>query len=148
MDRIMIPSDGWILVCDGAKAQILRNQGDAVKVHLVTVESFDQKLPSAHEMGADRPGRVHQSQGTGRSANEETDWHEAGEHEFIGKTVARVDVLVREHKVASLVVVAPPRALGLLRKHLTPTLSAVITDQINKDLAQLSVHDIQQHLTA
>ena len=148
MDRIMIPSNGWILVCDGAKAQILRNEGDALKVHLVTVESFDQKLPAAHDMGTDRPGRVYQSQGGSRSATEETDWHEQGERDFIGGTVAKLDTLVREHKVASLVIVAPPRALGVLRKHLTSALTSVITDQINKDLAQLSVHDIQKHLTA
>jgi protein required for attachment to host cells len=133
MDRIMIPSNGWILVCDGAKAQILRN---------------DQKLPAAHDMGTDRPGRVHHTQGGASSATEETDWHEEGERAFIGHTVERLDALVRDHKVASLVVIAPPRALGVLRKHLTPALTSVITDQINKDLAQLSVHEIQKHLTA
>jgi protein required for attachment to host cells len=142
----MIPANCWILVCDGAKAQILRNDGDERKVHLVTVESFDQKLPAAHDMGADKPGRMHQSQGESRSSNEETDLHEQGEHNFIAHTVARMDVLAREHKVAALVIVAPPRALGVLRKHLTQGLNAVITEQINKDFAQLSVHDIQAHL--
>lgn len=148
MDRIMIPSDGWILVCDGAKAQILRNDGDARKIHLVTVEILTESHPPAHELGADRPGRVHQSQGASRSASEQTDFHDAGEHTFIGRTVETLDALVRAHKVASLVVVAPPRALGVLRKHLTPALNGIITDQINKDLTQLSVEDIEQHLTA
>jgi protein required for attachment to host cells len=148
MDRISIPANGWVLVCDGAKAQILRNEGDALKVQLATFESFDQKLPAAHDMGSDKPGRVHQSQGPSRSSNAETDPHEEGEQDFIVQTVARLDALVREHKVASLVIVAPPRALGVLRKHLSPALSAVVTDQINKDYAQLSVHEIQKHLTA
>ena len=47
-----------VLVTDGAKAIILRNEGDALAPELKTVRSLQAKVPAAHDLGADRPGRT------------------------------------------------------------------------------------------
>jgi protein required for attachment to host cells len=148
MQLMRLPSEGWVLVCDGARAQILRNAGDAVTPHLVEVEISEQHLPAAHDMGSERPGRVHQSQGASRSSNEILDLHAAGEAAFIAATVARLDVLAREHAVKSLIVVAPPKVLGLLRGELTLALRLILTNELGRDLAHFSAGDIEKHLAA
>lgn len=146
MERAMIPWQGWVVVLDGAKALMLRNDGDAELVNLKTVDVFEEHQPPAHELGTDRPGRVHQSHGTARSATEETDFHEAGEAAFIAGIAAGLDRAVREHAIKSLTVVAPPKALGVLREHLTPAVRAVVGKEIAKDLVHLSTGEIEKHL--
>lgn len=146
MELVRIPTGGWVLACDGGKAQILRNDGDTHAIRLVAVEVFEQHLPAAHDMGTDRPGRVYQSQGDARSSTEQTDPHEAGEIAFLSHTIEALDQLVRTHAVKSLVVVAPPDCLGILRKHFTPGLRAIISHEIGKDLAHFATEDIARHL--
>jgi protein required for attachment to host cells len=148
MDFIRIPTGGWVLVCDGAKALILRNDGTVDALHLVPVDIAVQDLPAAHEMGTERPGRVHQSQGDARSSNEIEDLHQAGELAFLIRTAATLDAMVRDHVVKSLVVVAPAQALGVLRGHFTPAVTALVTAELGRDLARLSTREIETHLAA
>lgn len=148
MNDVTLSSGGWVLVCDGAKALIFHNSGTALKPHLELVDVATQKLAAAHDLGTDRPGRVHQSVGTARSANEQTDWHDVGETDFLTATVQTLDTLVAEHHVKNLVIVAPPKALGILRTRLTPALKAVLTAELGKDLVGHTTHDIELHLAA
>jgi protein required for attachment to host cells len=146
MNEVTLPSGSWILVCDGAKALIFSNSGSPVKPRLELVDVAVQKLAMAHDLGTDRPGRVHQSVGSARSANEQTDWHDVGETEFLHATVQTLDALVIEHHVKSLVIVAPPKALGILRTRLTPALKAILTAELGEDLVGHTTHDIELHL--
>jgi len=66
MDKLTIPRHALVLVCDGARALLFRNAGDAELVNLETVEHFAVSVPPAHDLGTDRPGRVHQSHGAAR----------------------------------------------------------------------------------
>ncbi len=49
-------------------------------------------------------------------------------------------------EVKSLVIVAPPRALGVLRQAYPHTLRAAVQAEIDKDLVRLPVHEIEKHL--
>lgn len=148
MSELSRSSGSWVLVCDGAKALIFNNTGSAVQPRLEVIDVAVQKLAMAHDLGTDRPGRVHQSAGSGRSSTEETDFHEAGEAEFLATTVQTLDALVAEHHVKNLVIVAPPKALGILRTRLTPGLKAILTAELGKDLVGHPTHDIERHLAA
>lgn len=148
MEHMRVPRKSWVVVCDGARAIILRNEGDAELLNLKTVEAFDEKHPSTAELGTDRPGRVYQSQGKARSSNEETDWHNEAEIAFLGRVADTLDRLVGEHAVKSLIVIAPPKALGVLRGHFKPHVQAVISAELAKDLTSLTVGEIEKHLAA
>ena len=43
MSGLSIRNGEWVVVCDGAKALVLRNDGDAKFPNLKTVEVFEQK---------------------------------------------------------------------------------------------------------
>ncbi|ODA66094.1 Protein required for attachment to host cells [Methyloligella halotolerans] len=143
-----IPWKGWVVVCDGSKALMLRNEGDDELINLQVVEVDEEKHAATHEMGTDRPGRVQESAVTGRSAVEQTDWHERAEIEFLGRVAEKLDAMIDSHDIKHLVLVAPPRALGRIREQLTDKVKNVIDTEIDKDLTNLPVDQIEKHVTA
>ncbi|MFD0986050.1 baeRF12 domain-containing protein [Methyloligella solikamskensis] len=146
MARHGIPWKGWVVVCDGSKALMLQNEGDAELINLKVVEVFEEEHAATHELGTDKPGRVQESAVTGRSAMEQTDWHERAEIEFLGKIAEKLDGMIDTHEIKHLVLVAPPRALGRIRDHLTDKVTKVIDTQIDKDLVNLPVDEIEKHV--
>lgn len=147
MDAIKLPAGVWVVVCDGRKALVLENVGDADYPDLRTRASKVQDAPSTADLGVDRPGRVHQSANSRRSAMEQTDWHDEAEKAFVTDLVRRLDAALHANEVKQLVIVAPPRALGVMRKAYTGRLKAALHAEIAKDLTAVPVHKIESHLT-
>jgi protein required for attachment to host cells len=147
MDSITLPAKSLVIVCDGAKAILLRNEGNAETVKLHAVETFDEKHAPTHELGTDRPGRVHASQGAA-SGSDGPDWHEDAEAGFLGRMATMLDKIVTEQSVTHLVVVAPPKALGILRGLFTAPVQKVIQAEIAKDYTGMPVNEIEKHLAA
>jgi protein required for attachment to host cells len=138
----------WVVVCDGAKALVLENAGDALAPNLKTREVYEQNNPPTHDQGTDAPGRSHNSLGAGRSAVSQTDWHDRAEQAFLTGLAKTLDAEISAGLVKSIVMVAPPRALGFLRQAYSPALSAAIRIEIDKDLVKIPVYQIEKHLTA
>jgi protein required for attachment to host cells len=148
MSKLKILQGEWILVCDGAKALVLENIGDEMFPNLKTKEVYQQDDPATHEQGTDAPGRSFQSVGTARSAMEQTDWHSQGERRFLEKLVTRLDAALQAGETKSVVIAAPPRALGVLRQLYTQGLRNALRAEIDKDLVKFPVHEIEKHLAA
>jgi protein required for attachment to host cells len=147
-DLTMIHKDEWVVVCDGAKALILQNAGDAKFPNLKTLEVFEQKDLPTHELGAGPPGRAFSPAGHGgRSAVSQTDWHDQAEHDFLVKLAHHLDAAVTSGKAKSVIVVASPRALGVLRPAYSHALKAAVRAEVHKDLVKMPVHEIEKHLT-
>jgi protein required for attachment to host cells len=77
---------------------------------------------------------------------EQTDWHEQAEQRFLQSLAAHLDAAVNSGQAKSLIVVAPPRALGVLRQAYSHNLRAALRAEIDKDLVSLPVHQIERHL--
>ena len=146
MSGVKIAQGEWVLVCDGAKALVLENVGDEKFPDLKTREVYEQEDPKTREQGTDAPGRSINSIDARRSAMEQTDWHDQAEHRFLTGLADHLDAAVNSGQAKSLIVVAPPRALGVLRKAYSNNLRAVLRAEIDKDLVGLPVHQIEQHL--
>jgi protein required for attachment to host cells len=136
----------WVVVCDGRKTIVLENIGDEQYPDLRTKSALEAEDAPTSALGTDRPGRVHQSVGSARSGVEQTDWHDRDEQEFLHALAARLDKAVQAKAVTHLVIVAPPRALGVLRKAFSPHVKDAILAEIDKDLAAHPVSDIEKHL--
>lgn len=148
MSKLKLHPGAWIVVCDGAKALVLENVGDEKFPNLRTKEVYQQDDLPTHEQGSDAPGRSVQSFGTARSAMEQTDWHTQGERRFLEKLAVRLDAAVQAGDTKSLVIVAPPRALGVLRHVYTHGVRGALVAEIDKDLVKLPLHEIEKHLAA
>lgn len=146
MGELMIDKDAWVVVCDGAKALVLQNRGNRLSPDLVTKEVYEQADPKTSELGTDKPGRAFNSVGGRRSAVEQTDWHDQEEHKFLARLAQRLDRAVQTGEVHSLIVVAPPRAIGVLRREFTQHVRQAIKAEVEKDYVKMPVDQIVRHL--
>src|SRR5512135_3347304 len=148
MSELLIRHGEWVVVCGGAKALVLENAGDAKFPNLKMREVYEQKDMPTRLLGADKPGRTHSSVGQNSSAVTQTDWHNQAEQAFLTHLAQKLDAEVVAGKVKSLILVAPPRALGMIRHAYSHDLRGAIRTEIDKDLVKHPVHDIEKHLTA
>lgn len=135
-----------VLVTDGAKALVMRNEGDAITPDLKLVRSYSQDNPPTREQGTDKPGRTNESTGTRRSSMETPDWHEIAEAEFVARIAEDMNRDLRAGDYENLIVVAPPVALGVYRKSVAPAVAKVTMAEIDKDLVKHTAADITAHV--
>lgn len=147
MKKLKIEAGDWIIVCDGRKSLILENKGDRVFPNLRMVETQEHDNPPARELGTSAPGRVHSSVGTARSAVEQTDWHKQAEQAFLVNLVRRLDSALSDGKTRHLIIVAPPRALGILRQGYSEPVRKAVRAEIEKDYVKIPVYEIEKKLT-
>jgi protein required for attachment to host cells len=146
MTKIHIPHDAIVFVGDGCKALFLRNDGDEKFPNLRTERVFLDHNPPTHEQGTDKPGRSFSSVGHGRSAVEQTDWHDLEQHRFARVVAEALEKLMRERHVKALVIAAPPRTLADLRQALHKDVKAGIIAEIDKDFTGQPIYEIEKHL--
>jgi protein required for attachment to host cells len=148
MSKPKIRHGDWVVVCDGKKALVLENVGDEWLLDLKTREVFEHVGHKTCELGTDAPGRAFNSVGSTRSAMEQTDWHDQEEQRFLHRLSSHLDAAVIAGKAKSLIVVAPPRALGVLRNAFSSHVVGAVRGEIDKDFVKMPVHEIEKHLTA
>ncbi|MEX2647433.1 MAG: host attachment protein [Alphaproteobacteria bacterium] len=134
----------WVLVADGGRARVLAGRGLGKGLDLVMEREADLKRTS--ELGTDRPGRSFESATTARHAYAEPDYHREQEQVFLRGLVDYLDAQRTAGRYQSLVIVAPPTALGDLRKAIGTRLGGLVKAEINKDLTKVSAHDLPSHL--
>jgi protein required for attachment to host cells len=130
-----IPRNTHVLVMDGGKLLLFKNDGDEAQPVLSIVEHRLQESAATRDQGSDGPGTSFESVGPGRSSYEQTDFHQLDEDQF---AIDAADMLEREvlaSRIGALIIMAPPRTLGELRKHLHGEVKNRVIGEIAKDLA-------------
>jgi protein required for attachment to host cells len=77
---------------------------------------------------------------------QQTDWHDQAERAFVRSISARLDKALLANETKSLIVVAAPRALGMLREAFTDRVRAAILEEIDHDLVKLPTFEIEKRL--
>lgn len=140
-----IANGTWVLVADGERFLMLRNQGDAERLDLRVVEHAEVDNPPTREQGTDRPGRLSDA-APGRSAVEVTDWHALEKARFAADMADRLRRWALDGRFDRLVVVADPRTLGELRAGYHKAVAERLTGEVDKDLTQFPVEKIERVL--
>lgn len=148
MPRMKIANGTWILVGDGRKAMVLRNDGLAETPNLHCIATREQTNPPTRDQGSDAPGRAFASSGGMRSAVETTDWHDLEEKRFAAAVAADLNAAAHDGRFEHLIVVAPPRILAELRQDLSGEARAKVRAEIDKDLTRHTIADIETILMA
>ena len=148
MKEIKIASEALVVVGDGEKALFLRNKGGPEEIRLEVEHILGHENLATHEQGTDKPGRAFASAGTARSAMEETDWHQLGEDRFAVDIADTLYRLAHANKFEALVVVAPPKVLGNLRKAFHKEVADRIRGELPKDLTSHPIPDIEKLLAS
>jgi protein required for attachment to host cells len=142
-----LPHDALVLVVDGRKLLFLRNHGDAERIDLRVESHREQENPADRDQKSDAPGTGNPSAGIGRDTYEEVDFHQLAEDRFAAEAAEMLRKLALAHRFEFLVVVAPPKTLGELRKHYHKEVTARLRGEIAKDLTGRTVPDIERVLT-
>jgi protein required for attachment to host cells len=142
-----IAHDTLVLVADGGKALLFRNEGDEKFLVLKTLCHEETATPPNQAIGSDRPGRSFSSHDGRRSAYQETDWHRAAEEQF-ARQAAEILFEAAHESDADLVMISPPRFLGWLRDFLPKELHERVVAEIPKDLVHRDTNDIAKAIDA
>lgn len=143
-----IAHNSLVLVGDGQKALFLRNRGNALRVDLVVEWILEQDNPATREQGTDRPGRSIASLGFARSAMEEADWHHIAKERFANEIAKALYRHAHANLFEKLVIIAPPKILGKLRKAFHPEVIDRIAAEIPKELTSHPVSEIGRLVAA
>jgi len=139
-----LPHDALVLVADGRKVLFFRNHGDEDQIDLRT-EAHDAReyQRKDREIKTDAPGLVQQSFGSGRSTYEETDFQQQEEDRWIKDAAEELKERALRNDFDALAIVAPPKALGVLRKCLHKEVEKRLVCTINKEMSGRPVPDIE-----
>lgn len=141
-----IPNKALVVVTDGRKLLFLRNHGDENQIDLRT-EAHDERADlSDSELKTDAPGTSFQSYSPGRSSYEETDFHQQEEDRWVRDAADELKKRALRNDFDALVIIAPPKALGVLRKDLHKEVERRVVATYNKEMTDRPVSDIEDLL--
>jgi protein required for attachment to host cells len=138
-----LPHNALVLVADGRKMLFFRNHGDENQIDLRT-ESHDARQDRKERyFRTDAPGTVKQSFGFGHSTYEETDFQQQEEDRWIKDAAEELKGRALRGDFDALAVVAPPKALGVLKKCLHKEVERRLVLTVNKEMSGRPVPDIE-----
>ena len=138
-----LPHNALVLVADGRKMLFFRNQGDEGQIDLRTEAHDQRKELKDREITSDAPGTVQQSFGYGRSTYEETDFQQQEEDRWIKDAAEELKERALRNDYDALAIVAPPKALGVLRKCLHKEVEKRVVCTANKEMSGRPIPDIE-----
>jgi protein required for attachment to host cells len=146
--QMRVPHNSYVMVADGRKMLFFRNEGDADLPNLQVVRVEEKENPANRDQMSDAPGRTFSSNGSGRSAYENTDFHELEESRFATETADMLKRRAMAGEYEKLFIIAPPRTLGELRKHYHKEVANRLVAEIPKDLTGHPVAEIERIISA
>jgi protein required for attachment to host cells len=133
----------WIVAADSSRARVLQVAG---RERLVEIE--DMLNPAGRmdnrELTTDAHPRLRGTSGPGSDRQEMT----ATEHEtelFAKRLGEYLDKARNQHRYDELVLVAPPKFLGLIRKELGKEVEKLVADELPKDLSWFNARDLEKY---
>ncbi len=141
-----LSNETWVLIADGEKALFLVNEGDGEYPVLRVRHEEQQENPSDREQSANRPGRQHQRVGEGRSAYDDTDWHELAKERFADHLAELLYERAHRGAFDRIVLVAAPKVLAELRSKIHKEVADRVVGEVPKTLTNHPVDEIEKIL--
>lgn len=138
-----LPNNALVLVADGTKVLFLRNNGDENQIDLRTEAHDEREDRKDRDIKTDAPGTQGQSAGYGRPAMDETDFHQQEEDRWIDEAAEELKRRALRNDFDALAIVAPPKALGHLRKKLHKEVEKRVVCTANKEMSGRPIPDIE-----
>ena len=138
----------WVLIADGEKALFLINEGDVQNTDLQVLRKEEQDNPPNREQAANRRGRVHQSTNHGKSAYEDTDWHQLGKERFAQDLAEYLYRQAHKGQYTHLVLCAAPDVLAILRDEIHQEVRNRVIAEVPKTLTNHPIDEVAKIIRA
>ena len=149
-------NDCWVIVADGARARFMaleRRAGEPPRAAVRLVESARLSNPGHTVRGRRATRKIKSGRDTGGriAPHGYTDHREPHEAELLRRFASRIAeqaaALVAAGKASSMVLVADPRMLGMLRSALEPVAKAGVTlRELARDYTWCTAPQLQRYL--
>ena len=135
----------WILAANGSCARLFKV---ATTGGLEEIEDFTNPANRQHErdLTSDRYGRAMSSASGHSESYQEPSVRQREQESFARELGERLEKALRNHEFDSLYLVCGPRFIGLLRKHLHPSVVSAVKLEVHKNLATHPLQEIRAHL--
>ena len=138
-----LPHNALVLVADGRKTLFFRNRGDENQIDLRT-EAHDARTDRKNgDLRTDAPGTTQQSFGYGHSTYEETDFQQQEEDRWIKDAADELKARALRNDFDALAIIAPPKALGVLKKCLHKEVEKRLVCTVNREMSGRPVPEIE-----
>ena len=144
-----LPNNALVLVADGRKMLLFRNHGDENQIDLRTEAHDEREDRKDREIKTDAPGNAaagFPGGDTHRPTMSETDFHQQEEDRWVKDAAAELKKRALRNDFDALAVIAPPKALGVLRKELHKEVERRIVLTLNKEMTDRPIPDIEELL--
>jgi protein required for attachment to host cells len=146
----------WVVAADASRARVLQVAGPE---RLVEIENLPNPEGRAHDrdLQTDAEPRFNGHGGVGKAGTAPTggpgsDRETQGPREHAAATFARrvgdyLEKARTDHRYDELVVIAPPKFLGALRKEMGKEVEKLVAGEMPKDLSWLSQRELEGYFT-
>lgn len=141
-----LPNGALVMVADGKKMLFLRNQGDVNQIDLRTEAHDEREDRKDSEIKTDAPGAQSPRVGVGRDTMDETDFHQQAEDRWVKDAAEELRRRALRNDFESLAIIAPPKALGVLRKKLHKEVEKRLVMTLNKEMTDRPIPEIEDLL--
>lgn len=138
----------WVLITNTNDCRIYKFERKPVTLSLIQEIQHPENKLKEQDLVSDRPGHYNTS-GTSRGSYSEQTSHKEIRLEEFAREIAAILESGRLHKhYEKLIIAAPAKIYGFLRKQINPSIEKLICNHISKDLMQLKQHELLEYLQA
>jgi protein required for attachment to host cells len=141
-----LPNQALVFVGDGKKMLFLRNHGDQNQIDLRTEAHDERDDAMDRDLKTDAPGTQSPRVGIGRDTMAETDFHQQEEDNWVKEAADKLKRRALRNDYDALAIIAPPKALGVLRKELHKEVEKRVVLTLNKEMTDRPIPDIEELL--
>lgn len=138
----------WVLIADGEKALFLVNHGDQDLLDLRIHDEEKQENPSDREQSGQPPRTPASERRLGRSAYEDTDWHQLAKERFADHLAEMLYERAHKGRFDRIVLIAAPKVLAELRDKMHKEVASRVVGEVPKTLTNHPLDQIEKVLRA
>lgn len=132
----------WIVVADSHKAFLFKKT-NSQKSDLALIHQLKAELDENHN----QPGRTFNSTGKVRHSIEpHTDPRDVEKYNFAHLISGFLDDIFKHTSFDNLILIAPPKILGMIDKELAKQIHKKLTHKLSKDIVDMKLNDMHHYV--
>jgi protein required for attachment to host cells len=139
-------SDTWVLVAESARARIFDPEGPNDRWSVVQEFSHIESRENGQDLRGNRPDQIQHSEEKDMKGDKPGWVFDVEDERFAKELCESLSRSFSVNAFRELIIVAPPKFLGRLRRNLTAPVRKVVKLEIDKDYTQFRPEQLADHV--
>ena len=138
----------WVIAADASRARIFERAPQTSRLEEIEDVPHPEGSLQNREIDTDGHGRFYGKgeRHQGHTAERDVSATDKEMDRFAKELAERLETARAQNRYGRLCLIAPPKFLGLLRRHLSSEAHKLIEREIHKDLSKFDARDIEPYL--